>query len=182
MKNNHNNRKGLALAVILFFAFAIGIILFTMIKSNSNLSMQNKNTIRALQAHYLTQSAMQHAKLHLNLLPRETYEFFQANKYSTDSLNYIVSNLIVPVNLNSGGWDKRMSSYDLFNPSKCDPRDTPFGGSYEVTSTECLSIESDAKLIQDVYKVKVKASVTVGTFTSEDELEEEFSISRYSGG
>jgi type II secretory pathway component PulK len=180
--NKHNKRKGLALAVILFFAFAIAIVLFTVIKSNSNLAFQNKNTIRALQATYLVHSAMQHAKLHLNLLPRESNEFFKANPYSTNALDTVEASKHVPLSLNGNSWDKKMASYDLFTQGKCDIKDFPFAGNYKVTSTECLNIDSNVRLIQDVYRVKVEATVTVGNNSFTDTLEEEFSISRYSGG
>ncbi len=180
--NKLNEKKGLAMIVIIFFAFAIAIILFTMIKSNSNLAFQNKNTIRALQAHYLAHSGMQHAKLHLNLLPREVNEYFKANPYSTDVLRSVSSDGHVPLSINGNAWSNKMASYDLFLKGKAGPTEFPFGGYYKVLETECLNLNTDDRLIQDIYRVKVEAGVKLANDQFVETLEEEFSISRYSGG
>jgi hypothetical protein len=174
------NNRGVAMVVIVFFAFAIAIILFTMIRSNTNLSYQNKNTIKALQANYLVHSAIQHAKLHLKLLPREVYVYFQANPTSTDALTKIDSTQYPPIDL--GPWKKEKINYDLFKAGAAKDNETPYGGSYRVTSIECLTIDNDAKLVQDNYRVKVESIVYLNNDKFEDSLTEEFSVSRHTGG
>ena len=59
-------RKGIAVVVVIFFAFAISIIMFTMFQSNTNLSNQTKQTIYAMQAYYLAHSCMQFGKLQIS--------------------------------------------------------------------------------------------------------------------
>ncbi|MDD3000505.1 MAG: hypothetical protein PHF29_02000 [Candidatus Riflebacteria bacterium] len=174
------SNRGIAMVVIIFFSFAIAIILFTMIRSNTNLSFQNKNTIKALQANYLAHSAMQHAKLHLRLLPREVYQYFQANPTSTNALNKIDSTQYPPIDL--GSWKKEKIDYDLFKTGASDDRETPYGGSYRVTSIECLTIDNDAKLVQDNYRVKVESVVLLNNDKFEDSITEEFAVSRHIGG
>ena len=48
-------RKGFAIVVVMFFAFAISIIMFALLRHNSNLSSQTKLTIYQMQAYYLAQ-------------------------------------------------------------------------------------------------------------------------------
>ena len=69
-------RKGIAIMIVLFFAFAVGIVMFSMFQTNTNLSNQTKKTIYAMQAYYLAHSCMQFGKLQISLLPKEIYDYY----------------------------------------------------------------------------------------------------------
>ena len=66
-----NKRKGIAVVLVLLFAISIAIIMFTVIKSTTNLGFQTKQTIYEMQAYYLAHSAMQYGKLLISLMPKE---------------------------------------------------------------------------------------------------------------
>ncbi len=173
-------RHGVAIVVVLFFAFSIAIILFFMLHSNTNLAYQNKQTLYQMQAYYLAHSAMQHAKLQLRLLPKETYEFFAkngtGNPYADiDSSNYPPTAMGVFSNKNAG--------YDLFKPDKCSDEKFPYGGKYHVETLELQGSHDRMKMVQDGYKVVVKAEIDGGRGkTFSEELAEEMIVSRYTGG
>lgn len=76
-----NNRKGLAVAVVLFFAFAVGIMMSAVLKSSSNTNFVTKRAINELQADYLAQSSMLLAKYYIKLFPTELYYFYLAHYY-----------------------------------------------------------------------------------------------------
>ncbi len=175
-----NDKKGMAIVVVLFFSFSVAIILFFMAQSNTNLAFQNKQTLYQMQAYYLAHSAMQHAKLQLKLLPKETYEFFflggSGNPYqSIDSSNY------PPLAMGVFSQDKQ--GYDLFKPGKSPPEKFPYGGHYWVESMQLHGSHDQMKMVQDGYKIKVKSTVDGGkNKTFEDELEEVVIVSRFTGG
>lgn len=173
-------RSGLAIVVVLFFAFSIAIILFFMAHSNTNLAFQNKQTIYQMQAYYLAHSAMQHAKLQLRLLPKETYEFFamggSGNPYvSIDSSNY------PPLAMR--GFTPEKEGYDLFKEGKAPKQNFPYGGNYKVDEMQLHGSHDQMKMVQDGYKIKVVATVDGGkTKSFTDELEEVVIVSRFTGG
>ena len=174
------NRNGIAIVVVLFFAFSIAIILFFMLHSNTNLAFQNKQTLYQMQAYYLAHSGMQHAKLQLRLLPKETYEFFAkkgtGNPYAAiDSSNYPPTAMGVFSNKNSG--------YDLFKADKSPDDKFPYGGKYLVETLELLGSHDSMKMVQDGYKILIKAQVDGGRGKIfSEELSEEMIVSRYTGG
>jgi hypothetical protein len=166
--------------VVLFFAFSIAIILSFMLHSNTNLAFQNKQTVYQMQAYYLAQSGMQHAKLQLRLLPKETYEFFSkngtGNPYADiDSSNYPPTAM--------GVFSKNNVGYDLFKPGSAPDEKFPYGGKYLVQNLELLGSHDRMKMVQDGYRIAVKAQVDGGRGkTYEEELTEELIVSRYTGG
>ncbi|NLM18220.1 MAG: hypothetical protein GX221_10930 [Candidatus Riflebacteria bacterium] len=66
-----NKKEGMLLAIILIFAFIMAGLLFSIISLSSSVKSQTKKTIAQYQAYLMGESAIQHAKMHLILLPRE---------------------------------------------------------------------------------------------------------------
>ena len=151
-----------------------------MAHSNTNLAYQNKQTLYQMQAYYLAQSGMQHAKLQLRLLPKETYEFFAGsgagNPYADiDSSNYPPTAM--------GVFSKDSASYDLFKSGMAPDNKFPYGGRYLVDRFELLGSHDRMKMVQDGYKIVVKAEVDGGRGkTFAEELSEDIIVSRYTGG
>lgn len=173
-------RKGLAIVVVLFFAFSIAIILFFMAQSNSNLAFQNKQTMYQMQAYYLAHSAMQHAKLQLKLLPKETYEFFTLGG-SGNPYRSIDSSMYPPLAM--GVFSKEKASYDLFEEGKAPDEQFPYGGQYWVEDMQLHGSHDLMKMVQDGYKIHVQAKIDGGRNKSfEDELTEVVIVSRFTGG
>ena len=174
------DRRGMAIVVVLFFAFSIAIILFFMASSNTNLAYQNKQTLYQMQAYYLAHSGMQHAKLQLRMLPKETYDFFSksgtGNPYADiDSSNYPPTAM--------GVFSKNNAGYDLFKPDKAPDEKFPYGGRYFIDKLELLGSHDRMKMVQDGYRIVVKASVDGGRGkTFEEEIGEELIVSRFTGG
>lgn len=174
------NRNGVAIVVVLFFAFSIAIILFFMAHSNTNLAFQNKQTLYQMQAYYLAHSGMQHAKLQLRLLPKETYEFFAKNGTGNpfadiDSSNYPPTAM--------GVFSKDKTGYDLFKAGKAPDEQFPYGGRYNVDNIELLGSHDRMKMVQDGYKLVIKAQIDGGRGkTFSEELSEELIVSRFTGG
>ncbi|OGK06509.1 MAG: hypothetical protein A2W80_17595 [Candidatus Riflebacteria bacterium GWC2_50_8] len=175
-----NKKSGIAVVVVLFFAFSIATIFFFMAHSNTNLAYQNKQTIYQMQAYYLAHSGMQHAKLQLRLLPKETYEFFSAGG-STNVLVDVDSSQHIPIAM--GAFKNQQASYDLFKEGKAPDNTFPYGGKYHVESIELTGSHNRMKMIQDGYRVVVKAEVDSGpTKTFSTDLTEEMIVSRFTGG
>ncbi len=174
------SRQGVAIVVVLFFAFSIAIILFFMLHSNTNLAFQNKQTVYQMQAYYLAHSGMQHAKLQLRLLPKETYEFFAKNGTGNpygdiDSSNYPPTAM--------GVFGKNNTTYDLFKTGCAPDEKFPYGGKYYVEELELLGSHDRMKMVQDGYRIAIKAQVDGGRGkTFDEELTEELIVSRYTGG
>ena len=174
-----HNKHGMAIVVVLFFSFSIAIILFFMLQSNTNLAYQNKKTLAQMQAYYLAHSGLQHAKLQLRLLPKESYEFFAKNGAGNafadiDSGNY------PPTAMRSFNAEK--SGYNLFKPGKALDNMFPYGGRYYVDSIALMGSHDKMKMVQDSYKLVVKAEVDVRSETFTEELVEELIVSRFTGG
>lgn len=175
-----SKRRGIAIVVVLFFAFSIAIILFFMAQSNTNLAYQNKQTVYQMQAYYLAQSALQHAKLQLRLLPKETYEFFKLNG-TGNPYRYIDSSQYPPLAM--GVFSKEKVEYDLFKEGKAPDELFPYGGKYYVEDLQLHGSHDLMKLTQDGYKITVKSEVDGGrNKTFNDELSEVVIVSRFTGG
>lgn len=174
-------RKGIAVVVVVFFAFAISIIMFTIVQSTSNLSYQTKNTLYEMQAYYLAHSAMQFAKLHIYLLPKEIYDYY-GNSSSTNgnALDKIDSSELFPMAL-TANYDSS-KPYDLFEEGKSADMAFPFGGRFVVSKMEYLVSSDNMRMVQDSYRLRVESTVYHGRDKNHsDSLEEEFVVSRYSG-
>lgn len=179
-KVDMKDRKGIAIVVVLFFAFSIAIILFFMASSNTNLAFQNKQTLYQMQAYYLAHSAMQHAKLQLRLLPKETYEFFVLGG-SGNPYRYIDSSQYPPLAM--GVFSQEKKTYDLFKANKAPDNVFPYGGKYWVEDLQLHGSHDLMKMTQDGYKILVKSEIDGGkNKTFSDELEEVVIVSRYTGG
>lgn len=175
------NKRGLAIVVVLFFSFSIGILLFFMSRANIALSYQSRKTIRQMQAYYLAHSAMQHAKLQLKLLPKECQTFFSSAGTGNPFSN-IDTTTILPLSMGGGVWKPDMGKYDLFSPDNCDDDAFPYAGRYWVSSIEFQTSDSGMKLIQDGYVIEVESEVKGGSSdhkSAKDELSETIIVSRY---
>lgn len=173
-------RKGIAVVVVIFFAFAIGIVMFTMFRSNTNLSNQTKQTIYAMQAYYLAHSCMQFGKLQISLLPKEIYDYYDNGSNSGNALVNSESSSIMPMAMDSG----KFPGYDLYKANK-DPDDKfPYNGSFKISKLEYVLSNDDMKMVQDSYRLSVMAKIQHderGDKQFIDTLNEEFIVSRYSG-
>ncbi|MBU1107410.1 MAG: hypothetical protein KKB51_12125 [Candidatus Riflebacteria bacterium] len=175
-----HKKSGIAVVVVLFFAFSISTIFFFMAHSNTNLAFQNKQTVYQMQAYYLAHSGMQHAKLQLRLLPKETFDFFDKNG-SGNALDDIDSSRHVPTAM--GVFKSEQASYDLFSEAKSPDNMFPYGGKYYVESLGLTGSHNRMKMIQDGYKLVVKSEVDSGPSKKfETELVEEIIVSRFTGG
>lgn len=173
-------RSGMAVMVVLFFAFAIGIIMFFMVRSSSNLGFQTKQTLYEMQAYYLAQSAMQYAKLHITLLPKEIYDYYGNGANTGNALDKIDSDLLPPMAMTA--FYDQTSKYDLYNESTSTDLVFPYAGRFYVENLEYLLSSDDMKMVQDSYRVKVHSEISHGKDKKHnDELEEEFVVSRYTG-
>ncbi len=172
-----NKRRGMAIIVILFMAFAIGIILAVMVKSNSNLVLQNKTTLRNLQAYYLAQSGVQHTLLKLRLLPKECYQQIESGLdndfFDVSSEDHAALGLSPATDGN----------YDLFTGDPGENQ-SPYRGMYELTDLSLKSLVKGMKFAMDGYDLTVKSEVQplfprnpAVKFT--DEIKEEVLLSRF---
>lgn len=177
-------RKGFAIVVVIFFAFAISIFMSTMISSNSSLTNQTKMTIYQMQASYLAQSCLQFAKLHIYLLPKEVYNYYQNNMNDSSKVYALDS-------VNSGNYlrldlsNSVKNDYDLFISGKCAPEDFPYSGDFKVDKLKYMLSNDNMKMVQDSYHISVTASIWHGNkgkgreFT--ETIEEDFIVSRFAG-
>ena len=175
-----SNRKGIAVVVVIFFAFAIGIIMFTMFQSNTNLSNQTKQTIYAMQAYYLAHSALQFGKLQISLLPKEIYDYYDNGANSGNALLNSESSSIMPMAMENG----KFPGYDLFKPNKAPDDKYPYNGAFKINKLEYVLSNDDMKMVQDSYRLSVMAKIQHddrGDKQFIDNLNEEFIVSRYSG-
>lgn len=173
-------KSGIAVVVVLFFAFAMATIFFFMAHSNTNLAYQNKQTLYQMQAYYLAHSGMQHAKLKIRLMPKELYEFFK-NGGTDNPLEDV--NSTEHLQLAMGSFQTSQEEYDLFDESKSTDEMFPYGGNYIVESVELTGSHDGMKMVQDGYRLLVKSEVDNGLNKKyEDELTEEIIISRFTGG
>lgn len=175
-----SKRRGIAIVVVLFFAFSIAIMLFFMARSNTNLAYQNKQTVYQMQAYYLAHSALQHSKLQLRLLPKETYEFFSLGG-SGNPYRYVDSSQYPPLAM--GVFSQEKIGYDLFEDGKAPDEQFPYGGKYWVDDLQLDGSHDLMKMTQDGYKIVVKSQIFGGkNKTFDDDLEEVVVVSRYTGG
>lgn len=175
------NKKGLAIVVVMAFAFGIAIIMFAMVQSSSNLTAQTKRTIYQMQASYLAQSCIQFAKLHIFLLPKEMYNYYKDDRSKTDSLENCQASLLPGIGMKN---DNDISNdYDLFENDRAPVGKFPFKGDFHVEELKYLLSNDNMKMVQDNYHIKVFADVDLGkgkTFKT-DPVEEDFIVSRFSG-
>lgn len=173
-------RKGVAIVVVLFFCMSIAIILFFMASSNSNLAYQNKQTLNQMQAYYLAHSGMQHVKLRLRLLPKETYDFFAKNGIG-NPFRDVDSSMFPPLNL--GDYNDNKAKYDLFKENSAPDQGFPVGGRYYVESISLQGSHDSMKMVQDGYRIVLKSEFDGGQKRKfNDELIEEITVSRFTGG
>ncbi len=183
-------KNGIAILVVMVFAFSIATILFFMAFSNTNLAYQNRQTLSQMQAYYLSHSAMQHAKLRLRLLPKEIYTFFNPPTGTPAGAGNpfadVDSTVFPPINL--GNYKPAMGKYDLFDAQNSADQAFPYGGEYRVEEIKLQGSHGDEKgvmkMVQDNYFIKIYAKIDSGgpKKTFETEHSEEVTVSRFTGG
>lgn len=174
-------KKGVAVVVVMFFAFAISIAMFFLLQSTSNLHYQTKRTVYDMQAYYLAQSALQYAKLHISLLPKEVYDFYgNGDNPSGNALSKCDSALVAPMSLDN--FYNQAEKYDLYESGKSSDLSFPYSGRFSVTELKYVLSSGNMRMVQDSYKLSVEATILHGEGkSSKDSVTEEFVISRYSG-
>ena len=175
-----SNRKGIAVVVVIFFAFAIGIIMFAMFQSNTNLSYQTKQTIYAMQAYYLAHSGMQFGKLQISLLPKEIYDFYDNGANTGNALMNSESSSLIDMSMENG----KFPGYDLFKPNKAPDDKFHYNGAFKISQLDYVLSNDDMKMVQDSYRLTVMAKIQHddrGEKQFIDTLSEEFIVSRFSG-
>lgn len=170
------SRRGIAVAVVLFFAVSIALFMYVLVGSNTNLAVQNKKTLGQLQAYYLAQSALQHAMLKLRFLPKETYEAFKAG--STAPYPDVESDLHPQIRfVKPAGED-----WSLYSSAADDPASS-VDGRYQLKSIRLESSLDGMSMVQDGYELEVEATVKgTGNMTHADSVKEQIIISRFTGG
>lgn len=122
-----NKKEGMLLAVILIFAFITAGLLFSIISLSSSVKSQTKKTIAQYQAYLMGESALQHAKMHLLILPEEVSAFFRNAPGSDNMLAELIStnhSLIVT---------KFSDDFDLFEMEAEDVKlKSPYDAEYRV--------------------------------------------------
>lgn len=170
------NRRGMAVAVVLFFAVCIALLMYMLVGSNTNLSLQNKKTLGQLQAYYLAQSALQHVLLKLRFLPKETYEAFKAG--STAPYPDVESDLHPQIRFKKPAG----ADWTLYSAGDDDTA-SPVEGSYTLKSIRLESSLDGMSMVQDGYDLDVEATVKgTGGLTHTDSVKEQIIISRFTGG
>ncbi len=178
MEKRHDmkNRRGMAVAVVLFFAISIALFMYMLVGSNTTLSLQNKKTLGQLQAYYLAQSALQHAMLKLRFLPKETYEAFAAG--ATAPYPDVESDLHPQIHLAKPAEE----NWSLYTSAADDPA-CPIEGKYQLKSIRLDSSLDGMSMVQDAYELQVEAKVKgTGGLTHTDFVKEQIIISRFTGG
>ena len=173
------NRKGIAVVIVIFFAFAISIIMFTMFQSNSNLTSQTKNTLYQMQAFYLAQSCIQFAKLHIYLLPKEMYDVYENDPNSNKNALSTCDSSSCSGFVMTG--DSVKKDYDLFNGNNADGN-FPYEGKFGVKKLKYLMSDQNMKMTQDSYHIEVESEISLGKNKNYKEtLSEDFIVSRFIG-
>ncbi|NLI78752.1 MAG: hypothetical protein GX442_20220 [Candidatus Riflebacteria bacterium] len=168
-------RRGLAVVVVLFFGFAMGLLVYFLIGANANLSLQNRKTIGQLQAYYLAHSAFQHVQLKLRLLPQETYDAFEGGAGSP--YPDVDSDLHPAIRFGPAA-----PKASLFDSDQIVPED-PFDGRYQLVKLTFDSSTQAMKHVQDGYSVEVRATAKGNAqMTFEETLSEKVIVSRFTGG
>lgn len=175
-RHDMKNRRGMAVAVVLFFAISIALFMYMLADSNTNLSLQNKKTLGQLQAYYLAQSALQHVMLKLRFLPKESYEAFAAG--ATAPYPDVESDLHPQIHLaKPSGAD-----WSLY-AAPADELTCPVEGTYRLKSIRLDSSLDGMSMVQDAYDLEVEATVKgTGGLTHTDSVKEQIIISRFTGG
>ena len=191
-----NNKKGLAIVVVVFFAFAVGIFMAALLKASSNVYFLTKRTIHEMQVDYLLRSGVQMAKLYVNLFPIEMYNYYKDMYSKENQMKQKAEDYqFCPLDGLCGTEcfnppDTKNPKYDLFSKEK-GIGFTPYN--YEFGVTKVLYVNSQgnrekgvaARGESDTYRVVVEASVNNDDQGKKKkiyfskETTEEFIISRY---
>lgn len=175
-RRSMNDRRGMAVVVVLFFAVTIALLMYMLVGSNTTLSLQNKKTLGQLQAYYLAQSALQHAMLKLRFLPKETYDAFAAG--STAPYPDVESDLHPQIRLTKPSGD----NWSLY-AAGADDSECPVEGKYLLRSIRLDSSLDGMSMVQDGYELEAEATVKgTGGLTHTDSVKEQIIISRFTGG
>lgn len=171
--------------VVLFFAITIGIGLFFLLSTGSNVAMQNRKTLHQLQAYYIAQSGIQHTELALKLLPLDMFKSLKKNEVRDIIENINTENNQATIKIYASPSSQDRDSFDLFFESPPDD-EFPYSAEYKL---EAISLESSYKGMkgtQDGYKMKVTGTVFPyferAKSPCSEVIEEDFIVSRFTGG
>ncbi|MBF0405857.1 MAG: hypothetical protein HQM10_00770 [Candidatus Riflebacteria bacterium] len=171
-------QKGMAMIIVLFFAFILGIALAMLVRTNSMVISQNKASLRQLQAYYLACSGINHALMKIRLLPLETYK--ELKKNGSSAFSDIDSSCQAELMISGSGEKK----YDLFSPENCSDQNTPFRGGYRIEKISLDGSHEGKSFAQDSYHLEVSSEVY--PFSADDSgktkdlISEDIIISRFS--
>lgn len=174
-------RRGMVLVGVIFFAFAVSIGLFMLIQTNSTIGLQNRNTLRQLQAYYLSQSGLQHMLLKLKLLPREAYEAMKNSGSGAVEFARDVSSDNDPALAFQDISAHDADLYSLFDEASCPDQRSPYPGAYSVERLASVKSHMNLKFGQDNYELQIMAEVSVPPRAMVS-IEDEVIISRFTGG
>ena len=174
-------QRGMVLVGVIFFAFAVSIGLFMLVQTNTTIGLQNRNTLRQLQAYYLAQSGLQHLLLKLKLLPREAYEVMKDPVNGPRDFSRDVSSDNDPKLAFQEISARDADAYSLFDEATCSDQKTPYPGNYSVEKLAPAKSHMNLKFGQDSYELQIMAEVSVAPRAMVS-LEEEVLISRFTGG
>ncbi|MBF0543604.1 MAG: hypothetical protein HQM08_04185 [Candidatus Riflebacteria bacterium] len=171
-------KSAIAMVIVLFFAFAVGVALSMVIRANTTIFSQNKNTLRQLQAYYLAWSGLNHALMKIRLLPRETYAALKSTGINSFS---DIDNTTQQQLCFYGPGEK---SYDLFDYNSCPDATSPFVGDYQLNKISLEGSHEGKSFAQDSYHIEVSSTVFPYTnntnVKSTDLIAEDVIISRFS--
>lgn len=174
------NKRGMVLVGVIFFAFAVSIGLFMLVRTNTTIGMQNRSTLRQLQAYYVAQSGLQHMLLKLKLLPREAYEAMKTSSGADEFARDVSSDndpILAFQELSAQDADR----YSLFDEASSPDQRSPFPAAYAVEGLTSVKSHMNLKFGQDNYELHIMGEVSAKprAFVT---LDEEVIISRFTGG
>ena len=155
------SKSGMAIPIVLIFAFITSGLLAILLSTGSRTMEHNKLTLYNMQAHYLAQSALQHLKLKLQHLPRETRLALTSGQ-STPPFTFNVYSPRRPVTdfagINHPG--NYVSNYTLFGANTPGENQSPIHGYYQFVSLQPEATARD--FVQESYIATVTARVSCG--------------------
>lgn len=186
-----NNKKGLALVAVLIFAICIFLVFVALSTSNTNMLYENKQALRATQAYYLSQSAIQKVKLFLKYYPNDFYKWKNKGGKLTDYCKFFQSSC-PDLQTNKEYKASVNSTFNIVNntgssnSNNLSPDSFPFGADWGISEIELKTDGNDkGSSATRMYLVKTYCTLIDGTrekdkFKAKEEAEN-FTLTQYSG-
>lgn len=154
------NRRGIAIPVVLLFCFCTLVYAGTVIYFRKEVKQENMINVNFLQANFLAQSAVQHSLLKFRLLPQEAYDAGVIQQGFCPFWG------IQPGSVSTIGTNKTDVAMDIFR-SDCNTNSIPWNGSlngisnaewkYEVASLQVIAAFTDAANREMIQTVQITA-------------------------